>query len=69
MGPPKSKISGPISPGSAGPWMLALSELKVQAGTLSRKLNEFPVNENCPVKIVGSLLGGTSLAPLRFAIN
>jgi hypothetical protein len=49
--------------------MLALSELKVQAGTLSRKLNEFPVNENCPVKIVGSLLGGTSLAPLRFAIN
>jgi hypothetical protein len=49
--------------------MAALTELKVNAGTLRAKLREFPVNENSPVQTVGSLLGGISLAPDSVAVN
>ena len=49
--------------------MEALTELNVHAGTLRRKLKEFPVNENNPVKTVGSLFGGTSFVPDSVAVN
>ena len=49
--------------------MEALTELKVHAGTLRKKLREFPVNENDPVATVGSLFGGISFVPVRVAVK